>query len=165
LSYADLSATNSVSANLSNANLSDAVLLGANLSYANLSNANLSTTNLLGADLSYANLSNANLSQAGLIGVNLSGTNLHGADLTDSIIINNNFSENTKVEETTVKHAIIDNHNFLEYLRQNGSLDIPKEIQNKQELISKLDSLNLPTLRKHFMYKMLLDRSKLTFPK
>ena len=74
---------------LSDANLSDADLSGANLSDANLrradlSGANLSDANLRRADLSGANLSGANLSDADLSGANLSGANLSDADLSGS---------------------------------------------------------------------------------
>ena len=68
------------------ANLSDADLSYANLSYANLGGADLSYANLSGANLSYANLRyanlrGANLREADLSYANLSGANLRGADL------------------------------------------------------------------------------------
>ena len=73
------------------ANLSDAYLRGANLSYANLSDAylrgaNLSYANLSGANLSDVNLSDANLSDANLSGVNLRGANLSDANLSDAYL-------------------------------------------------------------------------------
>ena len=72
------------SANLSDADLSDANLSGANLRDADLSDANLSGANLSDADLSGANLSGANLSDADLSDANLSGANLSGANLSDA---------------------------------------------------------------------------------
>mgnify|MGYP005834020473 CR=1 FL=1 len=69
------------SADLSDANLSDAYLRSANLSDANLSDAYLRSANLRSADLSGANLSDANLSDADLSGADLSDANLSGADL------------------------------------------------------------------------------------
>ena len=68
-------------ANLERANLSEAVLLGANLEQANLRDANLSDVILLGANLEQANLRDANLDQAILGGANLRGANLDGAIL------------------------------------------------------------------------------------
>ena len=59
-------------ANLSNADLRDANLSNAILSYANLSNAILRGANLSNAILSYANLSNADLRGANLSNANLS---------------------------------------------------------------------------------------------
>ena len=61
---------------LSNADLSNANLRGADLSNADLSNANLRD-----ADLSNANLSNANLRGADLSNANLRDADLRGADL------------------------------------------------------------------------------------
>jgi hypothetical protein len=68
-------------ADLSGAYLSGADLSGAYLSGAYLSGANLSGANLSGAYLSRANLSGAYLSGADLSGANLSGAYLSGADL------------------------------------------------------------------------------------
>ena len=61
---------------LCNANLSNAGLRNADLSYANLSGTDLSE-----ADLSYANLRYADLRAADLSGANLRYTNLRGANL------------------------------------------------------------------------------------
>ena len=62
--------------NLKGADLSDANLSRALLHGANLSDANLSQTNLPGASLSGANLSHALLPAANLYHANLSGSNL-----------------------------------------------------------------------------------------
>ena len=68
-------------ANLRDANLSGANLRYANLSYANLSGANLRGANLFGADLSDANLRDANLSYADLRYANLRDADMRDADL------------------------------------------------------------------------------------
>ena len=70
--------------NLSNKDLSWAVLengnlQGANLSYANLSHANLAGIDLRVANLSYANLSGAFMRHAQLQGANLTGANMSSA--------------------------------------------------------------------------------------
>jgi Pentapeptide repeats (8 copies) len=71
------------SAKLSGADLSDANLSNATLILADLHNANLAGAYLNGADLSLANLRNANLAGAHLDGTDLSGADLSGAhDLT-----------------------------------------------------------------------------------
>ena len=73
---ADLSCANLSYANLRDADLSCADLSCANLSDANLRDADLSCANLRGADLSCANLSYANLRDADLSCANLSYANL-----------------------------------------------------------------------------------------
>ena len=71
LSGANLSEAILSEANLSRADLSGAILSGANLSRANLTGAYLSRANLSGAYLLWANLSQANLSEADLSGANI----------------------------------------------------------------------------------------------
>ena len=81
-------------ANLTYADLRDAELTGANLTYANLTyadlrdaeltGANLRGVNLRGADLTDANLRDASLINADLTGANLRGANLTGASLRDA---------------------------------------------------------------------------------
>jgi uncharacterized protein YjbI with pentapeptide repeats len=83
---ADLSFANLAGADLSNsqlyeANLSRAKLLGANLSKARLDEADLKEANLLGANLSKAHLGDADLRRASLIRADLSEANLREADL------------------------------------------------------------------------------------
>ena len=68
-------------ADLSGANLSDAILSDANLRGANLVETNLRGAYLYNADLSGAWLSNANLSHADLIETNLREASMFGADL------------------------------------------------------------------------------------
>jgi len=85
------------------ANLSEAYLLGADLSKAYLGKANLSEANLRGADLSEAGLGKANLSEADLgeanlseayLGkANLSEADLRGADLSEADLGEANLSE------------------------------------------------------------------------
>jgi uncharacterized protein YjbI with pentapeptide repeats len=61
--------------------LSDATLVGMNLSRANLSGTNLSKAVLIHANLGEADLSGADLQKAELIEANVSGANLSGANL------------------------------------------------------------------------------------
>lgn len=73
---------------LSGADLSNVILIGANLrgaslSFANLSGADMRKANLSGANLMGAKLIKANLSEAYLMGTNLIGADLSGADLRD----------------------------------------------------------------------------------
>ena len=56
----------------------------ANLTGAQLVEADLSDTNLFWADLAHANLHKADFSRASLFGANLSGANLHKAILCDA---------------------------------------------------------------------------------
>jgi len=84
---ANLCGANLIGANLSNADLSDAILIGANLRDVNLSGANLRYAILSNAILRYADLSNAILR-----GANLSGADLLDANLSDAILIGANLS-------------------------------------------------------------------------
>jgi len=103
LSGIDLSYTNLVSVNLSEAILIGAILTRAKLSWANLTKANLSEAILTGTKLFKANLSGtiltkANLSEGGLCSVNLSeadltGTNLSEGDLRESGLFKTDLSE------------------------------------------------------------------------
>ena len=71
--------------------LSEALLLGFDLSKANLSKANLSKANLSNANLRYANLIKVDLSGANLSGANLSGANLLKADLSNTDLTTSNL--------------------------------------------------------------------------
>jgi uncharacterized protein YjbI with pentapeptide repeats len=163
LTVANLTGANLIGANLTEAklpvaNLIEADMSGANLTGANLTRADMSGANLTGAFLYRANLTGANLTRANLTRANLTRAYLLGANLTNSIIVNNIFSEDTVVADTNFKYAIIDNHEFLEYLRKNQCKNIPEEeIRNKQELRLKLESKNIP---QYFM-DYLLETSKL----
>jgi nucleoside-diphosphate-sugar epimerase len=81
LSDADLSNADLGGAALRGADLSNTDLSDANLRGANLSNANLSNADLSGADLSGADLSDADLSNADLGGAALRGADMSNADL------------------------------------------------------------------------------------
>jgi hypothetical protein len=78
---ADLSNANLSYADLVGVNLRGADLSEANLCFADLSCANIAHANLNYADLSKANLSSANLRFADLVGANLTHANLRDADL------------------------------------------------------------------------------------
>ena len=92
LSETDLSDAILIGANLTGANLSYAILSDANLTGANLSETYLSDAILIGANLTGANLSYAILSDANLTGANLSGANLSDAILSDAILSDANLT-------------------------------------------------------------------------
>ncbi len=73
-------------ADLSGADLSEADLSGANLNWANLSRVNLTAADLSGADLAWANLNKADLRRANLNEAEFSGANLNGADWSEAIM-------------------------------------------------------------------------------
>ena len=75
---ANLRGANLIGANLRDANLRGANLIGANLRDANLAWANLIDANLIGANLAWANLRGANLRGANLAWANLRGASLRG---------------------------------------------------------------------------------------
>ena len=80
-------------ADFNGANLIEANLAGADLSWANLSRANLNYAKLSDSDLSEANLSGANLIEANLLGAHLSGANLNGTKLNGANLYETDFSE------------------------------------------------------------------------
>ncbi|MBX2997544.1 MAG: pentapeptide repeat-containing protein [Caldilineaceae bacterium] len=82
--------------NLSNANLSEALLTRATLANANLSGARLSRTNFVSANLSGVNLTGADLTRA-----LLQSSDLRGADLTDAILDNANFA-GSRYDDSTI---------------------------------------------------------------
>ncbi|GCE59167.1 pentapeptide repeat-containing protein [Microcystis aeruginosa] len=95
----------------SEANLSDAKLMGCNFSQANLLGVNLTNADLTGADLSHANLSKANLTGANLTDVKLDENNLtllDGTILTNTIMpeINIEISGESRLEKVAqlLKH-------------------------------------------------------------
>jgi uncharacterized protein YjbI with pentapeptide repeats len=97
LSNADLSGAYLLEANLSGAdlreaNLMGAYLMGANLSRANLNQAKLAQADLMVADLSDAHLYAANLGLANLKGANLSGAYLFLTNLSFAYLIGANLS-------------------------------------------------------------------------
>jgi len=77
---------------LENTNLEKTVLRKADLSQANLENANLEDAILTGADLSQAELINANLNSAYLYGADLTQAKLTNAKLIDTDLSNANFN-------------------------------------------------------------------------
>lgn len=108
---ADLSDANLENLNLDGANLKDANLTRANLKNAILSNADLTDTNLFyadltDADLSYANLTDANLFYADFLRSNLTGANLTRANLFYTDFISSNLNS------ANLKEAIINNTDF-----------------------------------------------------
>jgi uncharacterized protein YjbI with pentapeptide repeats len=71
---------------LNGADLCNAKLMEAKLSYANLEEADLTAAYLIRADLSGANLSGADLTQAVLSEANLSCADMNEAELTDTFL-------------------------------------------------------------------------------
>ena len=92
-----------VRANLAGANLSRAILDGANLDGANLARANLYEASLAGANLDGANLYEANLYGAILAGANLSGAILDGANLSRAILYGAKG-----IPDTTIQFSFLD---------------------------------------------------------
>jgi uncharacterized protein YjbI with pentapeptide repeats len=82
LAHVDLSGVDLTGANLQNANLTGAKLIGAKLGGVVLSDAIL-----IGADLTHATLDRANLQHANLTGAKLIGAKLGGVVLSDAILI------------------------------------------------------------------------------
>jgi hypothetical protein len=73
-------------ADLRGANFSGAILRGANFNWANLSGVDLTAADLRDADLAWANLNKADLREANLSGANFSAASLKGADWSRAIM-------------------------------------------------------------------------------
>jgi hypothetical protein len=78
-------------ANLSNADLYNAILYDAELTEANLRGADLNDANLRGAHLRGANLTGAHLTEANLRSADLRGANLNKANLTGAALVETNL--------------------------------------------------------------------------
>ncbi|WP_134497798.1 pentapeptide repeat-containing protein [Microvirga pakistanensis] len=99
-----------------NPDLSEANLCQADLRGANLNVANLSGTNLCKSDLSQARLLGAHMYNASLVGANLSGAslrdaNLYRADLSQSYLCGTNLSA-TELGRTKFNSTILDEVDF-----------------------------------------------------
>ncbi|HCU81243.1 MAG: hypothetical protein CL789_04140 [Chloroflexi bacterium] len=79
--------------------LSEAVLIEANLSQGDLSGANLSQTDLSGANLIYTDLREANLTDANLTGADLMGADLRDANLTRTNLTGAGYNKFTQFPE------------------------------------------------------------------
>jgi hypothetical protein len=91
-------------ADLRDANLSGADLLGVNLRNADLRDANLNGADLIGANLRGADLRDANLNGADLSNANLKGANLRNADLRDANLYAANLS-NANLSNTNLSNT------------------------------------------------------------
>lgn len=87
LTEADLTKAMLVGVNLAEVNLVRAMLRDANLAGANLAGANLTRVGLSRANLAGANLSGANLTHAKLVGATLPDADLRNTDLTAAILL------------------------------------------------------------------------------
>ena len=136
-------------ADLSGADLSMAVLIGADLSRANLFGADLSRANLFGADLSRAVLREAVLHGAILIEAVLLWADLGRADLSGAYLLGGiilvegpNYQE-ANVSAANFENALINDRGFLEYLKENGAIDVPDEVSTKDDFINAMKKRGL----------------------
>ncbi len=107
-------------ADLSDASLRGADLIGANLSGAYLGGANLSGACLGGADFGDAYLSGANLRGADFSGANLSGANLGGADFSGANLRNAHLSGSDVSHNRFVITATLGRYDVYAYIDRNG---------------------------------------------
>ena len=86
---------------LSNIDLVNVNLIGANFAFTDLSGANLAFANLSGVNLVYANLTQANLHRATLVDADLTHANLSDARLTEVIFVE------TLLKDTDFMNAVM----------------------------------------------------------
>lgn len=116
LSNADLEDANLFGANLNNANLTDANLQGANLGFANLIDANLTGANLSNAYLyqviaknanfKNSSLVNADLQEAHLPNINFRDANLEGIDLSYTYLVGVDL-RGINLKNANLSHSIL----------------------------------------------------------
>jgi hypothetical protein len=120
LGQAHLEGADLVGAQLNRASLSRAHLEGASLSQANLEDANLSQAFLDGASLSQAHLEQANFSQATLEDANLSSAHLEGANLTSTKLGGANIRKAWLDSKTMLRDASLDGRTRLGDVQWSG---------------------------------------------
>jgi hypothetical protein len=149
LSEAILISANLEKANFSRADLDEANLGGANLSGANLSGAILDRANLSGADLTEADLSGAKLRRATLDRAKLIEADLGGADLKGAMLID------TNLERTNLTGCSIYGISAWD-LKLEGSKQTDLIISRPEEPIITVDNLEVA----QFIY-LLLNNEKI----
>ncbi|HVB22591.1 MAG TPA: pentapeptide repeat-containing protein [Ktedonobacteraceae bacterium] len=106
---------------LSNANLIGANLSDASLNGAYLSNASLNRSNLIGADLSNASLNGAYLIGADLSNANLNGANLNGTIFSNAILSNADLS-NAILSSTIISPSLLIHSDFSRIYHSSADL-------------------------------------------
>jgi uncharacterized protein YjbI with pentapeptide repeats len=106
--YADLSDASLADAQLIGLKLNNAIFDDADLRSANLSQSNLRYASFDGTDLSSANLENANLQNAWFLEADLSQSNLYLADLSNTLV------EKTSLVNADLTSAYLSNTRFFE---------------------------------------------------
>jgi uncharacterized protein YjbI with pentapeptide repeats len=91
----------------------------ANLSESILSRSNFSESNLAGADLSRAILNKANLTKA---------------QLSSSLLIGIREYDDLECNQAYFDYALIDNQQLIDYLSENGALELPEILHDRDEL-------------------------------
>ncbi len=105
--YPDCIGVALIERNMTKVNLSETIMIDANLRGSDFSEANLSGVDLSGAMLVGVKLQRANLREANLIGANLTGADLRGAILSSTNLIGANLTKAnlTKLNLTTTRLA------------------------------------------------------------
>ncbi len=111
LKYAQLNGANLIEAHLVRANLLGVQLEGADFTHAQLEKTNLSHARLKGAYLISVNLKGADLFKAQLDDSNLSASNLEGANL-EKVQLNRAELEETELKDASLAEAILENANL-----------------------------------------------------
>ncbi len=84
------------------------------------------------------------MSRADLSRADLSMADLRGANLSQGIIlIKEQYYQETKVSGANFKDALINDRGFLEYLKENGAINVPGEVSTKDEFINEMKKRGL----------------------
>jgi uncharacterized protein YjbI with pentapeptide repeats len=118
---------------LSNVDLYNTNLIGADFAFTNLSGANLAFADLSGANLAFANLTEANFHRSKLIDAQLMHANLAKANLTEVIFVETLFQE-TDFMNAVFGHTVLANLNLRECKNLNT-------IQHKEPSALSIDTI------------------------
>lgn len=165
LSYSLLQRSVFSHANLSYAELSGADLFFSHFEYANLCHAKLHMSNLknnymisakiLDTDLSCTCLSYADVRKTILFQVDLTSANLEHADFSDALIINPKGWDELMCEDAKFANAVVNDRDFLDYLRDHKVANPPRLITSKTRLKDRIGDYHLEPLQREYIEKML----------
>lgn len=146
LSHAILKNVNFIRANLSGAKLCNAYLVNSNLSYSNFKNAdlsyaNLSNTNLESVNFTEANLQGIILQNSFLVNGDLTRTNIIGADISQSNLNNANFTSATIID-TNFDNTLLNNIVFTGDQAELKKAFYENSYKNQQDNISFIKKFN-----------------------
>jgi len=141
---ANLSETRFENVNASNCFMQQTDLYGCFMRDCDCSNSNFSIANLFTAyfsrcliyhaNFSYAKCNNSSFDKCLFYDVNLNNSNLSEASFESSLLLNISNFKNINCLKARFTHALINNEEFVLYLRSQGAINVPDAIMDVQEI-------------------------------